>query len=56
MLYQEVTQPISGPAAFGETDNAALLTQAAMLLVLGLQLRESYPKRPGHVDWHVGSL
>lgn len=39
MLYREVTQPLPGPKAFEQTGDAAVLTQAAFLLVLGLQLR-----------------
>jgi hypothetical protein len=34
-----VTQPIPGPAAFHETGHAAWQSQAAVLLILGLQLR-----------------
>jgi hypothetical protein len=38
-MYEEVTRPPLGREAFGRTDDAAVLTQAALLLVIGLQLR-----------------
>ncbi len=39
MLYKEVDQPVSGREAFGQMSDAALLSQAAVLLLLGGQLR-----------------
>ena len=39
MPYAEVTKPIPGPEAFGETEDAAILSQAAILLLLGARLR-----------------
>lgn len=39
MPYQEVTEPIPGPEAFHATGDAATLSQAAVLLMLGTQLR-----------------
>jgi hypothetical protein len=39
MPTKEVTEPPSATEAFERTDEAAVLTQAAVLLILGLQLR-----------------
>lgn len=47
MLYEAVTAPPSVQEAFGRTDNAAVLTQAAFLLVLGSQLRGDAAKLYG---------
>jgi hypothetical protein len=38
-MYEEVTQPPLGREAFERTDDAAVLTQAAVLLVISSQLR-----------------
>ena len=39
MPYEEVNTPIPGPDAFGSTGDAAVLSQAALLLLLGTELR-----------------
>jgi hypothetical protein len=39
MPYEEVTNPVRGPDAFGADGDAATLSQAAILLLLGIQLR-----------------
>ena len=39
MPYREVSEPIAGPEAFRLSTDAAILSQAAYLLVLGTQLR-----------------
>ena len=39
MAYELVTQPIPGYDAFGQISDAAILSQAAFLLILGNQLR-----------------
>jgi len=38
-MYEEVTKPPTFLEAFGRMDDSAILTQAALLLTLGLQLR-----------------
>ena len=39
MAYEQVTRPLTGPEAFQETSDTAALSQAAVLLLLGNQLR-----------------
>jgi len=39
MAYEQVTRPLTGPAAFQENTDTAALSQAAVLLLLGNQLR-----------------
>jgi len=39
MAYEQVTRPLTGPGAFQETTDTAALSQAAVLLLLGNQLR-----------------
>jgi hypothetical protein len=39
MPYQHLDQPIPGPAAFAATGDNARLSQAAILLLLGTQMR-----------------
>lgn len=39
MPFQNVLEPVPGPAAFERSDDAAVLSQAATLLLLGAQLR-----------------
>ncbi len=39
MAYEPVTRPLTGPEAFQETSDTAALSQAAVLLLLGNQLR-----------------
>jgi hypothetical protein len=39
MPYREVSEPIAGPEAFRLSTDAAILSQAAYLLILGTQLR-----------------
>jgi hypothetical protein len=39
MPFQEVTQPVGGPDCFARSDDAAILTQAATLLALGVRIR-----------------
>ena len=39
MAYERVTKPISGYEAFGQVGDAAILSQAAFVLILGNQLR-----------------
>jgi hypothetical protein len=40
-MYEVVNQPPSGVEAFQRSDDAAVLTQAAVLLVMGLQMQGS---------------
>lgn len=42
-VYEQVTHPVTGPKAFERTDDAAALSQAAILLLLGAQLRGDAP-------------
>jgi hypothetical protein len=46
MPQGQVTNPPSGSIAFETTDEPALLTQAACLLIIGLQLRGALPNGP----------
>ena len=39
MPFQIVREPIAGPLSFARSDDAAILTQAAVLLAIGAQLR-----------------
>jgi hypothetical protein len=39
MAYEEVKNPIPGPDAFGSTGDTAVLSQAALLLLVGTELR-----------------
>lgn len=39
MAYERITKPIPGNEAFGKTGDAAILSQAALVLILGNQLR-----------------
>ena len=39
MPFQIVPEPVAGPLSFSRSDDAAILTQAAVLLAIGAQLR-----------------
>lgn len=47
MSYERVSNPLPGPDAFGLTGDTALLSQAALLLLLGAELRGDRPALSG---------